>query len=1388
MSGRKRTKADGGKKAAKRGADSYALQVVSELDTEDLDFNAAVLAFKSGADLSLQEDKLHALAVALDSQTNVTLDETTLDALFHSLTSLDKEEKADLQGSPNAPRFAALLYGLLQGDVTPVTFKSGLVYFTLLLCFGSNASRVFNGFFARRLLSLGSQFLSSKAASAKEEDPAAAECSQASIRMTPDVTASQYPHVPASQKPAKRRKTAKGPAKKDAPDDHWQTTYAALVDLLGLFENPGLLRVLPRDLSGAVAEALAALPLKEVGGWLHLAHGTGKAGGSPLQKKCFSALQKLLADNAEVEIYELHTAAGDAAGDDEEGSVRSASVQEVVLPLLIPYVHLAAFYAHTAVKLPEALALQNEALALIRGAAVLPQNSALFLKLVLSNGEKRPRAEPLVAAARAAVRLLEELDAAGKSAVLEYAESVANSDRVHHRLFAAEFAFAVLQNSAVMRELGVDAVQPVVKYFFDGINDTAAIVRTRALGNLSKTFQAIGSTESIARPAVSAFLTNLRTETLPKELTESDGQKSTVRGGNTEPDTPAAASSAASPEQTPRVSNISTSPAHAAIPATKMNYLVASVVARTREEKALVRKAAIDLLLQFFEHKVIEAAPLLSTIFELMDVKMEPSVLVRRQAVLCAWTIVLTYPDITIRSKVMGSILQRYPVETEDFVLKAMLNAVEILIIAPLTGAQSDLKEDDVWQLTASLTDAQLASLGKICCKLVETGEISASIVKTLVKRVDQLPDSRDAWAIFPVIARKYRKKVNVDVIVKCFDLMKQRVDRGSITDHTVLQHVLSLLPILELPEEVAARVRGEIEAMLLALTCHPNVSAALVACLAALSTRKRYNRLCHVFVGLGESMLYNLLTESTAKPVPALAQASGITQVSLSELPVVICIAGCLLANDSPTTHKPDHETDANIDATNQLEAVCVSGRSKLEAKPDLCTLAELIAAVCNAACVKSKDGASGRLSTDSVGDLQREVDRVQKCKDLPEPVVRHVFLCQARLCLHAKSACRKGVPLLLRGLRAGSLAVRTTCANGLADLSVKYPGMIDKFLPNMSALLSDPEVVVRFTAATLIAQLLGESFLKMRPFLFFEMLSLVADVSAALSSFARHTILKVMAPKDPYLMTNHFQEVLFVLNNYVYHPKFNKQTAPVVKLIGEDKRSLRVQLLRFIAGHVVTEKEILRIHEQLHDVLDMCSADGSDGVTLNVSCSEGMSLFRDAIHVLLSPELNLINRTLDATQTASSAAKQKGEEAAADVEDEEAEAAMRKALWAGVVKTRVRDMVCPLLSSVSVHLRKQRSPLQKELVHYAAYVMQDYEAEVSSYVPDEQLRKDILSTLADSRKSRGRSRFGTAMPPPSLPATPRRSTSMPSHRATTPRAPPGTPAHKQSDTIQCP
>ncbi|KAJ9469499.1 hypothetical protein DIPPA_24966 [Diplonema papillatum] len=85
-SGRKRTKADGGKKTAKRGADLYALQVVSELDTEDLDFNAAVLAFKSGADLSLQEDKLHALAVALDSQTNVTLDETTLDALFHSLT------------------------------------------------------------------------------------------------------------------------------------------------------------------------------------------------------------------------------------------------------------------------------------------------------------------------------------------------------------------------------------------------------------------------------------------------------------------------------------------------------------------------------------------------------------------------------------------------------------------------------------------------------------------------------------------------------------------------------------------------------------------------------------------------------------------------------------------------------------------------------------------------------------------------------------------------------------------------------------------------------------------------------------------------------------------------------------------------------------------------------------------------------------------------------------------------------------------------------------------------------------------------------------------------------------------------------------------------------
>eukprot|EP01060_Flectonema_neradi_P028059 TRINITY_DN37753_c0_g1_i1.p1 TRINITY_DN37753_c0_g1~~TRINITY_DN37753_c0_g1_i1.p1 ORF type:complete len:461 (+),score=76.33 TRINITY_DN37753_c0_g1_i1:210-1385(+) len=337
--------------------------------------------------------------------------------------------------------------------------------------------------------------------------------------------------------------------------------------------------------------------------------------------------------------------------------------------------------------------------------------------------------------------------------------------------------------------------------------------------------------------------------------------------------------------------------------------------------------------------------------------------------------------------------------------------------------------------------------------------------------------------------------------------------------------------------------------------------------------------------------------------------------------------------------------------------------------------------------------------------------------------------------------------------------MSIRTTCLNGLADLSVKYPGTVDKYLPNLASLFADNDVRVRLTAATLVTQLLGESFLKPRPFLMFEILILIADPIDCVASLSRYSLLKVMLPRDQYLITNNVKELPFVFNNYPFHPKYNKHVVTITRLCGDQHRFTRVQLMRFCCSQITTERDILRVHEQLHEILEMCSADGHEGVQLNIGCCEGVAVFKDVIQVLLSHEMHLAGRSLESKQKSGGATQTEGMDN--DQEDEEEQSALKKALWLAAIKQRVKSVVCPVLLSVSSRLRKLRSPLQRDLVHYAAYVMQEYEKDLPEFIPDELLRRDITTTLDDTRRARGGKRTmgqliksNTVPAPPSTPA----------------------------------
>ena len=1359
--------------AAAAGADgtAYVFELLTGLPADDPAVNGVVRTFRSGADLTLQSEQAHELAAALDSLEDVSLDATSLDMLFESVKALDQAGMADLAAHPAAAHLCTFLYGLLEAAPRAVSLRAAKAYLSLLLVHGANASLVLNRYFVRRILLRVSQFLATASSASAVTVSAADPCStqDSDLQLTPDLPASQHPHLSASQKPKRRRVDpaaaaggggGAGRRGTELPAD-WRDSYELVLHIVTLFQNSQLLACFDDELAAAVLEGLAALPAKEVAGPLR-----GKAAQpSPLLQASFDALKVAMLENREYEVYQGPAAAATAAAtaDDGEGAevgeedaaeaaaaaaaaATRVSAQGLVLPLLIPLLHLTPHYVHSCVKLSEAAALQRAALALVKEAGVSGGNLLLLFKIFVQAGERRPRSDPLLLASKAGVELLKMQGGdAERAEAARYIVSLAASDKVYHRVFAMEVSHGMLRDADVVGALDEDAQQAVVEALFKAVSDTAAVVRTKALTNLSRIMQAIGDAACPTRGPISTYLTRVRSAPLDPALAPAAAAGGGGGGGGGAMTPGSAAPSLPS--------NVSVSPGAATVACTEMTYLVAAVVARTREEKALVRKAAIDLLLQFFEHKVVEAGPVMSTVADLMDVKLEPSVLVRRQAVLCAWTMILHFPDVAVRGRMMAAILECSACETEEFVTKTMLQAVLMLVIKPLTGDERELKEEEVWQLTSSFKDSQLASLGKLCCKLLEEGEVSAGIVRSLLRRIADDPGCRDAWAMLPLFARRFRAEIDGAVIMRSLRTLRggfDRATRGDSRGHSVLQSVLTLLPAVDLAPADAEEVVGTLEHLVLSLRCHANLVDAVVACFAALVPARRAERVATLFVGLCSAMLYNLLADSTAKPLPPDAVAAGLETVSLGDLPIAICTMGSLLLGAAQAAERSASGAAGGIKGQDKAAAAAAAAATATAVPAALGPVTELISAVCNTAATTGPadeaegDGRGGGAMT------------VAGAANITGAVLLHSFVCQIRLCLLSKAMCKKGVPLLLKGLTARHAGVRTTCLNGLADVSLKYPGTVDKFLPNMASLLSDGEVRVRLTAATLLTQLLGESYLKMRPQLFFEMLAMVADPHASVAAFASYALLKVIGPKDPFVVTNNFKETLFVLNNYPFHPKFNKLVSAVTRLEGERHSRSRVQLMRFLAANVKGERDILKVHEQLHDILDMCTDDGAaDGVTMDLSSPEGVAVFKDCLHVLMSPELTLAGRTLEAKEGGG------GD----PLEDDDSEMRMRRDLWAGAVKARCRDMVCPILASVSARLRRLRSPLQKELVHYAAYATQEYEKELGGFFTDEQLLKDVRATLEESRRGRGGARrvaglqvaaAGVAAAPPSAPGTP--------------------------------
>jgi condensin-2 complex subunit D3 len=179
-----------------------------------------------------------------------------------------------------------------------------------------------------------------------------------------------------------------------------------------------------------------------------------------------------------------------------------------------------------------------------------------------------------------------------------------------------------------------------------------------------------------------------------------------------------------------------------------------------------------------------------------------------------------------------------------------------------------------------------------------------------------------------------------------------------------------------------------------------------------------------------------------------------------------------------------------------------------------------------------------------------------------VPDSVRAFALVALGKLCLLDQRLAKECVTLLVREIdhvraaedarreTAGPLAQSTTGRSSpavqsnallvLGDLCVRYTALVERHLPALARCLQAPHALLRRHALLLLSQLLLQDFLKWRGLLLSRFLLACCDEDAEVAALARFLVTGPLAQKHPALLSHAPVDLLFILNGFEEHPKY--------------------------------------------------------------------------------------------------------------------------------------------------------------------------------------------------------------------------------------------------------
>ncbi|NXI45084.1 CNDD3 protein, partial [Galbula dea] len=883
------------------------------------------------------------------------------------------------------------------------------------------------------------------------------------------------------------------------------------------------------------------------------------------------------------------------------------------------------------------------------------------------------KAEYRTYAAQALVTLLNQLPSAEFADFIAWLYKYSCNTKIAYRVFALDVALALLEapERNLDRSLSLDHQKFLKHKFlvqvmvFGRCSDRAPVVRSKALSSFAHCLEMKGA----------ATLESIQ------DLLQSSSDH-TALDANT--NTASLIASAGAVSKHP----LKTLPTFKTIELTDSSdsavldgkEVMAMLRLRAGDEKTNVRKSALQVFMNILKHRLIPCSA--EDLATLQERCRDPAVSVRKQALQSVTELLLAQHDNLLVQKAWLNGVVPVVMDSESSVQEKALDCLDQLLLQHIKHCSKFRSEDEkqtlAWDLLTLLT-SENQELNRYLNKAFHMWSRQNKFTSTFITNVMShvgTERAAPAWMLLAKVAGS-SPKLNYSKVIESWDNVSRQQNMSTDT----AGHILCVIGHVakHLPKSTSERLIGDIKCWLRESQCPLEVISPAVEALQKLchahadvpeEAQELLNQVCGDLVSTCESYISNIvLKEDGAEQLQEdllvrhlfiLGEAAQLCPAKVEKH--IFLLIQSILASSVNEDHSADGE---EVPASQPL----------------------------------SQFRGSAML-----------------------PVIRaHAFITLGKLCLQHEDLAKKCIAALARELEVShDVAVRNNVVIVMCDLCIRYTSMVDRYVPNISLCLKDPEPFIRKQTLILLTNLLQEEFVKWKDCLFFRFVSVLVDPDPDIARFAEFCLVHLLLKRNPVMFSQHFIECIFHFNSYEKHEKYNRfpqsvRAKNLFSLKGKENKEKRMHIYKFLLDHFTDEQRFSITTKISHSIL-ACFVDLV--LPLDLEASE---LLSDTFAVLSCKEIKL------------STMRSKPEEDFQPDEDEMAMAnavmqAAQKKLISQVQKKNFVENIIPIITSLKSLMEQKRIPALRDLMNYLREMMQDYRNEIKDFFAvDKQLAAEL-------------------------------------------------------------